>query len=102
MSVHCSVRVFICARVGSDHVLHLAVSQYTFFCSYRESTWLAEVSCVLILAVIGISQHGHESVNTLACCTLSRLGEVKSAADELRITSDEENKLAHKVSQKCA
>lgn len=94
--------LFICARVGSDHVLHLAVSQYTFFCSYRESTWLAAVSCVLILAVIGISQHGHESVNTLACCTLSRLGEVKSAADELRITSDEENKLAHKVSQKCA
>lgn len=50
----------------------------------------------LMAGVIGISLHAYGSVNTFACRTLSRLGEVKSAADEFRIISDEARKLAHK------
>lgn len=46
-------------------------------------------SRVLIVGVIGISLHGHATVNTFACCTLSRRREVRSAADGFRLISDE-------------
>lgn len=54
---------------------------------------------MLILGVIGISLHGYWSVNTFTCCTLSRLRQVKSAADEFRIISDEARRPAHKLPQ---
>lgn len=45
------------------------------------------------VAVIAISLHAYGGVNTFACCTLSRLCEVRSAADEFRIISDEVRQL---------
>lgn len=72
----------------SDHGAALTAAWRQTFCSHEESACLAVAVCQF-LAGIGISLHGYGGVNTFACCTLSRLCKVRSAADEFRIISDE-------------
>lgn len=81
------IGVTVCTCV-SDHGAALTAAWCQTFCSHEEPACLSVAAC-RFLAVIGISLHGYGGVNTFACCTLSRLCEVRSAADEFRIISDE-------------
>lgn len=86
-----SLCVRVCTRV-SDHGAALTAAWCQTFRSHEDSACPSVAAC-WFLAVIGISLHAYGGVNTFACCTLSRLCEVRSAADEFRIISDEVRQL---------